>query len=289
MRPRAMVVTDLDGTLFQTQRRISAENLCTLVELGEQGVLRVGATGRNLYSARGLLDASFPLDYLLFSSGAGIMNWPQQRLLRTHTLRGRKLRWAFTALLRRDLDFMVHHPIPENHHFLYYEGEIGRPNPDFAARCVLYGAFARTGTPGRLPLAAACQLLAVVPPIDSEGPCTGDSVYAEMVRELPELRVIRTTSPLDGRSCWIEIFPREVSKALAAAWVQQEAGVEHASVMAVGNDFNDLDLLGWASRSFAVRASPGELLQRFEVADSGPEGESDFTVAVRLWRQQTGL
>jgi hydroxymethylpyrimidine pyrophosphatase-like HAD family hydrolase len=284
MQPRGMVVTDLDGTLFQSDRRISARNLRTLEELGRLQVVRVVATGRNLYSARKLLDAAFPLDYLIFSSGAGIMDWRSQRLLWKNSLDRRELQAAFLALSRRGLDFMVHLPIPENHHFLYYAS--GRPNVDFAARCALYGEFARPGAPTRpgapaaLSLSEACQLLAVEP---EPGPA-GASAYPELVRELPGLRVIRTTSPLDGRSCWIEVFSREVSKALAAAWVGREAGVDDKHVMAVGNDFNDLDLLAWAPRSFAVRGSPEELRNRFPVVDSGPAGESDFAEAVARWR-----
>jgi hydroxymethylpyrimidine pyrophosphatase-like HAD family hydrolase len=276
MQSRGMVVTDLDGTLFQRDRRISARNLRTLEELGRLQVLRVVATGRNLYSARKVLDAAFPVDYLIFSSGAGIVDWPLQRLLWKRSMNDGELRAAFLALSRRELDFMVHLPIPENHYFLYYT--TGRPNPDFAARCALYGEFARPGVPARLTLSEACELLAV----EAGGGPAGASSYPELVRELPGLRVIRTTSPLDGQSCWIEIFPREVSKALAAAWVAREAGVDHSRVMAVGNDFNDLDLLAWAPNSFVVRGSPEELENRFPVVDS--QGESDFAEAVARWR-----
>ena len=57
-----------------------------LVELGRRGRLRVIATGRNLFSARKVLPPDFPVDYVLFSSGAGIMDWPAQRLLRSVTM-----------------------------------------------------------------------------------------------------------------------------------------------------------------------------------------------------------
>jgi hypothetical protein len=278
MKRRAMVVTDLDGTLFQSDRRVSSRNLLTLEELGAQEVLRVVATGRHLYSARKVLDPSFPVDYLIFSSGAGIMDWRSQALLWKSSLDRGQLESAFRALSRRGLDFMVHLPIPENHRFLYYPS--GRPNPDFTARRLLYEPFARPGDRDSVPLSEACQLLAVEPP---PGPAE-ESVLAELERELSTLRVIRTTSPLDKKSRWIEVFPPEVSKALAASWVARQAGVDCSAVMAVGNDFNDLDLLSWAPHRFVVLGSPEELKQRFPVADSG--GDWDFAEAVTRWRKR---
>ena len=46
-----LVVTDLDGTLLGSNREAGKRNLHTLHNLGEQGILRVIATGRSLFSA----------------------------------------------------------------------------------------------------------------------------------------------------------------------------------------------------------------------------------------------
>jgi hydroxymethylpyrimidine pyrophosphatase-like HAD family hydrolase len=54
--------------------------------------------------------------------------------------------------------------------------------------------------------------------------------------------------------------------------------------MAIGNDFNDLDLLRWAARSFVVNDAPEELLTCFPSARSGDE--SDFSEAVALWQRE---
>src|SRR5690606_26127535 len=134
---------------------------------------------------------------------------------------------------------------PDNHHFTWYAS--GRANPDFRKRCEIYRDFAR---PGEVPRRArdetaprcardseACQLLAIDPE-------DRNASAWERIRDLlPSLKVIRTTSPLDGRSTWIEIFPTSVSKALGAAWLAQRHRVAAGRVLAVGNDYNDLDLL----------------------------------------------
>jgi hydroxymethylpyrimidine pyrophosphatase-like HAD family hydrolase len=269
-----MVVTDLDGTLFQAGRRVSPRNLRTLVELGRRGRLRVVATGRNLFSARKVLPPDFPVDYVLFSSGAGVMDWPAQRLLRAVSMSAGETARAFQALLARGLDFMVHRPIPDNHYFQFYA--TGGDNPDFEARQALYAPYASAGDRAEPP-PEACQLLAVEPA------GLEPSAYEGLRAELAGFTVLRTTSPLDGRSCWIEVFPPRVSKSQAAAWLAKERGVDPGRVLAVGNDYNDLDLLEWAAKRCLVAGSPRELTSRFPVADSGDE--SDFAEAVEAWER----
>ena len=81
MPPDAMVVTDLDGTLLDSRGELSAANRATLEALGGRGVVRVVATGRNLYSALGTLPADMPINYLVFASGAGTLEWSSRELL----------------------------------------------------------------------------------------------------------------------------------------------------------------------------------------------------------------
>jgi hydroxymethylpyrimidine pyrophosphatase-like HAD family hydrolase len=278
MSTNEMVITDLDGTLFQKDHRISKRNYQTLLDLGERTIVRVIATGRNLFSAHKVLPLEFPIDFLIFSSGAGIMAWSRQELLFSASMNQEEVALAFEALSRRSLDFMVHLPIPENHHFLYYPS--GQPNPDFEARCILYNDFATAGRKQDIPPGEACQLVAIEPFFSPT------SYYPEIRKELDRLSVVRTTSPLDGRSRWIEVFSNQVSKAQASARIARNLGIQEERIMAIGNDFNDLDLLQWAARSFVVNDAPGELLSRFPVVRSGDE--SDFSEAVILWQKELG-
>ncbi len=76
-----MVITDLDGTLLQKDHTISQGDIGTLEKLGKLGVCRVAATGRNLYKVRQVLFENSPFDYVILSSGAGIMDWKTQKLI----------------------------------------------------------------------------------------------------------------------------------------------------------------------------------------------------------------
>ncbi len=270
-----MVITDLDGTLFRQDHRIGENDLKTLISLGKKRVLRVVATGRSLFSARKVLPEDFPIDYLVFSSGAGIMDWERQRLLKSHSMRKEEVEAVFRILSFRGLDFMLHRPIPENHYFVYFQGPGGKSNPDFLKRCEIYRAFATPGDPTGFSAIPACQYVVIEPDRKPQ------SEYEEIKLELPGLKVIRTTSPLDGRSNWIEIFSREVSKSLAGSWLAFKHGLERRKILAVGNDYNDLDLLRWAGLSFVVGNSPSELKKLFPSVASNDE--SGFTEAVKVW------
>ena len=158
----AMVVSDLDGTLLRRDHTVSPTDLQTLVALGNEQVLRVIATGRSLYSARQVLPDAFPIEYLIFSSGAGVLDWRAKTLVQKHTLSANEVERAVSALKALSADFMIHRPVPDNHYFVYYHS--GRENPDFAKRCEIYRDFAVPADYSDPFFGEACEVLAVEPP-----------------------------------------------------------------------------------------------------------------------------
>ncbi|MBD3306357.1 HAD-IIB family hydrolase [candidate division KSB3 bacterium] len=269
-----MIVTDLDGTLLHSERVLSAANRATLEALGDQGILRVIATGRSLYSARKVLSPSFPIDYLIFSSGAGIIDWPTQHMLVAHSLSAEEVTQASHALIQHELDFMLHHPIPDNHYFSYRT--TGRENPDFFRRYELYRPFGAPLETSQPPVQPACQFVAI-------SPKHPDALrkYDALKAHLQTLKVIRTTSPIDGESLWIEIFPTTVSKALASEWLARKYHIDRSKIFALGNDYNDLDLLQWAGKSAVVKNAPAELQAIYWTVTTNDD--DGFSEAVRLW------
>lgn len=270
----ALVVTDLDGTLLDARGRLGAANRAALQSLGDAGSVRVVATGRSLHSADAVLDARFPIDYLVFSTGAGILDWRTRELLAAHELPIEHARQALAELLARELDFMVHLGIPDNHHFLYHRA--GRENPDFERRRARYRDFARPLDGRDLAGLSVSQLLAIETP-------AGESHYESLVRALDHLNVVLTTSPLDHRSRWIEIFPPQASKSRAAEWLRERHGVDHEDVVAVGNDYNDRDLLAWARHAFVVaNAAPPLRHGHRVVASNDDQGFAEAMAACGL-------
>ncbi len=240
-----MLVTDFDGTLFQTDKKITQKDLLILEKLGNKGIVRVIATGRSYFSIRKVIPENFPIDYIILSSGAGVMDWKRKSLINAYSIEGSLVDEIIKILKELDQPFFVHDPIPDNHYFYYYLNN--RIKADFHRRLKIYRDFAGL-LDHRKPDRPACQFLL----IDSDL----NKIRQSLVRYLEKINLIRATSPLDGKSLWVEIFDRRVSKAKAAAWLCDYLKIAPEKTIAVGNDYNDLDLLRWAGQSYAVSAAP---------------------------------
>ena len=263
-----MVVTDLDGTLLNSEGQISPQDYDTLVELGKKGILRVVATGRSPYSFSKTLPCNFPIDYLVFSSGAGAIHWESGEMLFTTEIPAIEVQEIVTELLTHNVDFMIHEPIPSNHRFLYHHSNGN--NLDFLHRVQLYNKHCQPYIPSIIYESDASQLVVILP---------HDVRWFETLKNrFPDLKVIRATSPLDGHSIWMEIFRKDVSKANGAKFIYDKFNINKQEVIAIGNDFNDLDMLTHFTRSFVVANAPLELKNQFEVVKSN--NESGFSDAM---------
>ncbi len=271
--PGGLFVMDFDGTLLRSNRTVAAEDLEALRHLGEQGIVRAIATGRSLYSFNSVPISDLPMDFVIFSTGAGILQCKGKKIVRKASLEAQEVTRASEVLKVHGLDFMIHRTIPENHMFAYYR--TNRQNDDFDRRLELYRRHAAVLTETPNGFGPATQLLAIVAPRD------GARVLAAIRNELFDFNVIQTTSPLDGESTWIEIFPSTVSKSLTAAWLAAELQIEKQKIVSIGNDYNDLDLLEWTSSSYVVDNAPADLKNRFTTVASNNSG--GVAEAARRW------
>jgi len=255
-----MFVTDFDGTLYRSDRTFSGSDLEALEKLSERGVIRVIATGRSLYSFGLALTSPLPVDYIVFSTGAGIVTYPDKKMIRESNHTPDEVARAARILAGFNLDFMVHHPVPENHIFSYWH--TGSDNADFLARVKLYEGVCTPIASINHEFDRAAQLIAILPPGFSK------IKLSEIRDSLSEYNTIRTTSPLDHRSTWLEIFPNHVSKGQSTAWLAKSLGISRDNVVSVGNDYNDLDLIEWSGTGLVVENAPAELRKRFKTVSS---------------------
>ena len=265
-----MFISDLDGTLFNEKRIIHPKDLAALEMLGKRGIIRVFATGRSIYSFQKAVEnmgfspscIDMPVDYVIFSTGAGVMECHHGEILFSQSLTGGDVRCIAGYLDQLEIDYMVHKPVPDTRNFIYKpgKGDLQTSSADFQARISMYGDYGtpmtKTGVNG---FGAATEVLAIVPAPQ------GHVVADEIQLQLHDFSVIKATSPLDGESMWIEVFHPDVSKSRAAAGLANALGIAQNDVVAVGNDYNDLDLLQWAGRGFVVANAPDEIKKGFEV------------------------
>ncbi len=265
-----LFVSDLDGTLFTDERTLSRENLSCLGELQKKGISTAIATGRSSGSffhaitramnALGKDMADFPAHYLIFSTGAGIMELGSGKLMRACNMTRHQAKKVCAYFDARQMDYMAHKAIPDSIYFEYKSH--GQNNPDFEARLKFHEGFGlpmKDSGPGFEELT---QVLAVLPePMSLE-------LVEKMRSDLPEYSVIHTTSPLDKKSQWIEVFTPEVCKSNACQWLADHLAIDPEQVIAVGNDYNDEDMLSWAGQKFLVSNGPAPLQKRFPLTDS---------------------
>jgi hydroxymethylpyrimidine pyrophosphatase-like HAD family hydrolase len=85
-----------------------------------------------------------------------------------------------------------------------------------------------------------------------------------------------------GHSAWIDVTRRGVSKASGVARVARSLGVAAAHVLAVGDGFNDVELLEWAGHGVAMGHAPRGLRDRADEV-TGTLAEGGAAAAVSRW------
>ena len=262
---KKLFITDFDGTLLTDDRTVSQRDIRMLERLRQNHVHTAIATGRSLYSLTKALEAlclargagCLPVDYLIFSTGAGIMRFESSRMLFEQSLPGKEIQGIVAYFKSKDIDFMVHKAIPDTRHFFYHA--TGKGNPDFEHRIRMYQAYSRPLPDIWDAETPATEVLAILPGRH------GHDRVARIQEDLKGFSVIHATSPLDRESAWVEVFHQNVSKSRAARYLARHLAVDRCNVIGVGNDFNDQDLLDWSGRSFMVENGPERLKSRYEV------------------------
>lgn len=261
-------VTDLDGTLLPQGGSISPQNLRSLERSGQQGVVRIIATGRSLYAARKVLPEDFPIDYLVFSSGAGILRWQDQQLLYTRHLQPLENQEIATYLWDFHINFTVQKEIPDNHHFYYTE--FFPLHEDYKHRLQTYQPF---GTPLYAPdelQESATQFIMILDARQLR-------LLEQIRKELHRYSIVRSTSPVDNRAIWLEIFPQGVNKGNSCLHLFNELGISPCHTAGLGNDYNDVDFLDLCQQAFLVANAPVRLRPHYKsVASDRNNGFTEF-------------
>jgi hypothetical protein len=270
----AMMLTDLDGTLLANDKSVSETNLRVFPLLKEKRIARVAATGRSLYGVHSVLPDDFPIDYLIFSSGAGIMHWPDKKVLKSHTVGQPDIHKVADYFIKADLDFFIHYPIPDTHYCYCFTSS--NPTKDHLDRLKIYKDFVCKNDFKELE--EATQLLAITD--------KSENYLPELRQNFGHLNIIRTTSPIDKKIVWIEVFHPEADKGHATRWLSEYLHIDRNSTMSVGNDYNDLKMLEWTRHAYILENALPELKNKFNPA---PANNCDgFHYAVSDWLGRIG-
>ncbi|MEI6274875.1 MAG: HAD-IIB family hydrolase [Prolixibacteraceae bacterium] len=272
MNKLKMVVTDLDGTLLQTDHSISQVDMDTLNLLGELGICRVAATGRNPFKLRRAIFPSHPFDYVICSSGACIIDWRSQEIIRAINFQEQISEQLIQYLIEKEYNFKVADCFPDNHNFFWSKNH---ECPEIERYIQVHSEMGKAEEviPGKK--YSASQLLLFFPKKSSRF----DQVKKELLGRFNEISIIKTTSPLDEDWTWMEIYPKGISKAHGIEEICRLKRIQRSDTLGIGNDFNDLEMLNFTQLSYVVHNAPDELKEKFLI--SLPYHENGFSHAVR--------
>jgi Cof subfamily protein (haloacid dehalogenase superfamily) len=264
-----LVATDLDGTLLRDDKSISEADLTSLKFLAERKIVRVAATGRSMHKVKEVLPENTPFDFIVFSSGGGVYDWNRKALLISEQFGSDKTNEICDFLLNRSLNFFIYRPIPENNLFQFHRGAaecsefewyLNRHNGDYSELNVVL-----------FPVVSG-QFLSIIPNDEN----LFESIKSELNAEIKGIKVIRTTSPVDTRYIWLEIFPETVSKGHGLKWLCDFLSIPYSKTSGIGNDYNDQDMFNFVAKPFLLGNSP-LALKKVYPSVSETNNESGFS------------
>ncbi len=265
-----LVISDLDGTLIDHHHSFTETDLETFRELGRRGITRAIATGRNLFSLRNELPDDFPIDYLIFSTGVGILNWHTKELIFSDKMDAKVSNNIAEILVEQKVDFFIYEQAPQNHVGKYFT--VNADNDDFFHRLLRYQEFSIPFEIDNHDYCNVSQFLCILPNVLERF-----NHVREKVNDIPTT-IIRATSPLDKQSIWLEFYPSSVSKGKAVEWLCNYLNINQKHTFGIGNDYNDEDFLQFVEHAFVVENAPEELKKQFQITEISEN--SGFSKAV---------
>ncbi|HKT12002.1 MAG TPA: Cof-type HAD-IIB family hydrolase [Terriglobia bacterium] len=237
--PIRVIAVDLDGTLLNSSLEISQSNLRALAAASERGIRIVIITGRRYHSARPLLD-SLPFPVTLITSNGAVIRTLSGDLLH-HNFLPREI--AVQAL-EAAIDYRPYAVAIFDHP--------GRGQ-------VMMQQNAASDGPLRWYLKTAPDYLLQVADLAAALP--GDPIQvmfggAPAFLEPLEHLLHASTAGRRVHLTWTKYFERDISlldvmnlgcsKASGLQWLLDQMGSHPSEVMAIGDNFNDLEMLQMA-------------------------------------------
>ncbi len=238
-----LFASDLDGTLLHSDGTVSAATHAALAAAEQAGLTVVFVTGRPPRWVHEVADATGHTGVAVLANGAVLYDLHTEEVLATHPIEP-ELLTDVTARLRRG--------IPQVSFGLEQGLNFGH-EPEYLHDWQMVPTFDRAGRP--LPPAhegSLAELLAVDDPVVkllAKGAGLVPDTFMDRVEELVGDLVTVTRS---GHSALVEISALGVTKASGLAYFAAERGIDRSEVAAVGDMPNDIPMLAWAGRSYAV-------------------------------------
>ena len=268
-----LIAIDIDGTLLNTQSTITERNYSTLKKAIAQGIIVALCTGRSYFMAQkvvGEFDFELPL---VLHNGAEIVNSNDGQMIAHWTLGQETARQGVMLMKGFALEPIIY-DFHKGKYILVYES-IDPTNE----------AYVRYMSTKESILHKTDELISYI----DHNPMQLVAIHQEtIIRDvLPVLKNrlnanVFTSGRLYNLKYWyLEVLQSGASKATAVEHLAKLHNIDKKEIMAIGDNFNDLEMMEYAHLSIAMDNAPDEVKA---VADFVTESNNDDGVAKAIER-----
>ena len=259
--PVRMVASDLDGTLLRSDNTVSARSRAAIAAATRAGLLVCFVTGRPPRWLTEVAEATGHTGVAVAANGAVLYDLAAERTLVSHPLGPEELR-SLTGELRG--------VFPDVHFAVEYGDAFGA-EPGYVHDWEINPRQSRQGRPMTPPLVADLATITSRPGVKLLAKDRGADADA-FLASADELLTGRATVTHSSSFGLLEIAAPGVTKATGLAELAARAGIAADEVAAIGDMPNDVPMLQWAGRSYAVaNAHPAAQAAAHEVIVSNDE------------------
>lgn len=229
-----LFVTDLDGTLLNSQKEISDENQRAIRKLAAKNVTFAFATGRGAANALAVMDTiGISRAYLICLNGSAIVNYPEAKLLYQKSMPEAVLKECLTIGSNYQVP-LVFPTLDDSRHILFEEGQ----------QKLRYGRNEQE----ELDLEAMGRYIHK----KEIAKVVFTSTLEQELEAVKEELVQRGYQPMFTDRGFLELLPSGCNKGTSVLWLADKLAVDPAEIVAVGDQENDLEMLRVAGCGAAV-------------------------------------
>ena len=243
-----MIALDLDGTLVQTDGSILPETLDVLREVSSRGIVVALASGRYPENAGLTLLDNGLSGPVMGANGAIIQDKPLGQTLFLHMIKDETARAACECLDRMGSRYIIfsYKTVTTSHVGMTHRSEIND-----GARIAKLGGISFNHGPEAVKAALSAGISKVFIPDQPNRKEIG-----EAMRAIPHLQVTRSNASN------VELMPEGIHKGRGITELSRRLGIPLSSVMAFGDEENDLSILTLVGYGVAMGNAPDHVKAR---------------------------
>lgn len=270
-----LIAIDLDGTLLTSDKRITPRTRKVLHRAVETGMLILICTGRGLPQSMEVLEGiDIPMP-LVLHNGAMIAEYPTGRVIERFPLRMDLAREAVGMMKEIGMTPAVYDYAAGEHLLVCEKGVCHNP----ALSRYVEGKGETLRWVEDLAEYVDHDVTQVMT-IDQKGLVL--QAIERLERELLDVRII-TSGRVYSDSFWfLEVLSREASKAKSLERLGEMYGISPSQMVAIGDNFNDLNMFRYVGLSVAMENAPEEVKSSADMIAPSNDEEGVAEVLERL-------